>query len=124
MSGAVTRRVKFVALAVAGAALIGCAAPVKPIYHWEGYQRQLYGHLKGEGTNPDEQMRLLQAHAEKARVAGLALPPGFRAHMGLVSLRLGRDAEAKQQLEAEKSVFPESAPYMDFLLKRMSQPKP
>jgi len=41
----------------------------------------------------------------------------------MLYLRLGRDGEAKQELEAEKVNFPESAQYMDFLLKRMAAPK-
>ena len=105
-------------------ALVGCAQPPKPLYHWEGYQRQLYEHLKSDGTGPDEQLRQLQAQADKARTGGLALPPGFRAHVGMVNLRLGRDSEARQSLEAEKAAFPEAAPYMDFLLKRLNEPKP
>ncbi len=112
-----------VALAVAG--LVGCAQPAKTIYHWEGYQRQLYEHFKGgSGTGSQEQLRLLQAQAEKAQGAGAALPPGFRAHVGLLDLNLGRPDEAKQQFEAEKVAFPESAPYMDFLLRRMNPPAP
>ena len=106
------------------AALVGCAAqPPKPLYHWEGYQRLLYEHFKGDATSPDEQLRQLQAQVEKARLGGAALPPGFRAHLGMVQLRLGRDREAREQLEAEKTHFPEAAPYMDFLLKRMNAPK-
>lgn len=111
------------ALAVVG--LVGCAQPAKTLYHWEGYQRQLYEHFKGgTGTDSQEQLRLLQAQAEKAQGAGAALPPGFRAHVGLLDLNLGRLDEAKQQFEAEKAAFPESAPYMDFLLRRMNPPAP
>lgn len=105
-------------------ALVGCAQAPKLLYHWEGYQRQLYEHLKNDGTGPDEQLRQLQAQADKARTGGLALPPGFRAHVGMVNLRLGRDSEARQSLEAEKAAFPEAAPYMDFLLKRLNESKP
>ncbi len=110
-------------LVVAG--LVGCAQPTKTLYHWEGYQRQLYEHFKGgSGTDSQEQLRLLQAQAQKAQGAGAALPPGFRAHVGLLDLNLGRPDEAKQQFEAEKVAFPESAPYMDFLLRRMNPPAP
>ncbi len=104
-------------------ALTACAQAPKPLYHWSGYQGQLYEHFKSDGSGPSEQARLLEAEAEKARAAGAVLPPGFHAHLGLVYLRLGRDDEAKLQLEAEKASFPESAQYMDFLLKRMNNPK-
>jgi hypothetical protein len=41
----------------------------------------------------------------------------------MLYLRLGREGEAKEALQAEKASFPESGPYMDFLLKHMTVPK-
>jgi hypothetical protein len=105
-----------------GFALVGCAQPVKPLYHWEGFQRQMYEHFKGDGSSPGEQLAVLEAQAQKAAASGAVLPPGFRAHLAVVYLKLGRDAEARQQLEGEKAAFPESAAYMDFLLKN-AKPK-
>jgi hypothetical protein len=106
-----------------GGILAGCAEPPKRLYHWEGFQRQLYEHFKADGSSPEEQLRILDAQAQKARADGAALPPGFRAHLAMIYLRLGRDGEAKQELEAEKANFPESKPYMDFLLRHMTASK-
>lgn len=108
---------------VALVSLVGCAAPPRPLYHWEGYQRQLYEHLKGDGTTPTEQLGAMQAQAEKARAAGTALPPGFRAHLAMLQLRLGHPEEARALIEAEKAAFPESAKYMDFVLESMGEKK-
>lgn len=116
------RRVRVIAAIALGLALAGCAQPVKPLYHWEGFQRQMYEHFKGDGSSPDEQLVVLEAQAQKAFASGAALPPGFRAHLAVVYLKLGRDAEARAQLEGEKAAFPESAAYMDFLLKN-AKPK-
>jgi hypothetical protein len=111
-------RATFGALAaVLSGLLVGCAQAPKPLYQWDGYQRQIYDHFKGDGSSPTEQLSVLQAQAEKSRAVGAALPPGFRAHMGLLYLQLGRAGEARQMLEAEKLAFPESTQYMDFLLK-------
>jgi hypothetical protein len=107
-----------VLLAVA-LALGGCAQAPRPLYHWDRYQTSLYEHFKADGKGPDEQLRALQAQAEKARGLGAALPPGFRAHLAMVYLQLDRPDEARAQLEAEKAAFPESARYMDFLLARL-----
>lgn len=118
------RLLALVAAAIAmGSILAGCAEPPKRLYHWEGFQRQLYEHFKGDGSGPEEQLRILDAQAQKARASGAVLPPGFRAHLAVIYLRLGRDAEAMQELEAEKASFPESSHYMDFLLKRVRVPK-
>ncbi len=111
------------AIAMVGV-LVGCAqAPKQQLYYWEGFQGQLYEHFKADRSSPEDQLRILNAQAQKARARGAALPPGFRAHLAMIYLRLGRDGEAKQELEAEKASFPESAQYMDFLLKRMTAPK-
>ena len=117
-----SRAVRLMA-AVSVASLVGCATAPKPLYHWEGYQRQVYEYLKGDGTSPTEQLTVMQAQAEKARATGAALPPGFRAHLAMLHLRVGRFDEARQLVEAEKSAFPESAQYMDFVLKSMGEKK-
>jgi hypothetical protein len=114
-------RAAYVIVAAAGIGLAGCAAGPKPLYHWEGYQRQVYESFKGDGTGPAEQLGVMQIQAEKARAAGAALPPGFRAHIALLQLRMGRYDEARRMIEEEKAVFPESAHYMDFVLKSMGE---
>ncbi|MDO9315285.1 MAG: DUF4810 domain-containing protein [Burkholderiaceae bacterium] len=104
-------------------ALTGCAATPKPLYQWGTYQRQVYESMKGDGTSPTDQLGALMAQAEKARANQESLPPGFRAHVGLVQLRLGQDGEARSMFEAEKVAFPEATTFMDFLLKRMTEKK-
>jgi hypothetical protein len=115
--------VRAIAAIALGLALAACAQPpAKPLYHWDGFQRQMYEHFKGDGSSPGEQLLVLEAQAQKAAARGATLPPGFRAHLAIVYLKLGRDAEARQQLEGEKAAFPESAAYIDFLLKN-AKPK-
>lgn len=106
-----------------GGVLAGCVQAPPRLYYWEGFQGQLYEYFKADSSTHEEQLRVLDAQAQRARASGAALPPGFRAHLAMIYLRLGRDGEAKQALEAEKASFPESAQYMDFLLKRMTVPK-
>ncbi|MDT7836848.1 DUF4810 domain-containing protein [Aquabacterium sp. OR-4] len=99
----------------------GCAQPAKPMYHWGGYERQVYAYLNSDTSTAAEQLGILQAQAEKARAQQAALPPGFRAHVGLLQLHLGNPDEARRQLQAEKAAFAEAAPFMDFLLARLDQ---
>jgi hypothetical protein len=86
---------------------------------WEGFPKQQYETLLRAGAGSPEQIAALEAHAEKARAAGRALPPGFRAHLGMLKLAVGNPEAARQLWQAEKTAFPESTPYMDQLLKRM-----
>jgi hypothetical protein len=118
-AGTIARRV---ALGGCIAVLAGCATRPAPMYLWESFPRQQYETLLRNGASPDEQLRVLQAHAEKARAAGAALPPGFRAHLGMVHLAAGDAAQARDAWNAEKAAFPESAAYMNQLLKRLDAP--
>jgi hypothetical protein len=90
---------------------------------WETFPRQQYDALLREGSSPDEQIRVLEAHAQKARGANAALPPGFRAHLGMLQLGAGNVDRARELWSAEKVAFPESASYMDQLLKKLDAPE-
>lgn len=115
--------VRWMMVCVGIAVSAGCAqrGPA-PLYMWEAFPRQQYETLLQSGATTGEQIDALEAHAVKARAAGAALPPGFRAHLGMLKLSVGNVDEARQLLQAEKTTFPESAPYMDQLLKRLDGP--
>lgn len=104
------------------ALLVGCAAAPRPLYLWERFPRQQYDTLLRSGVSVDQQIRDLQAHAEKARASDAALPPGFRAHLGMLYLATGNADQARALWQAEQAAFPESVPYMDRLLKRLDAP--
>lgn len=119
----VARNVRRILGCVCIAVLAGCAhrGPA-PLYMWETFPRQQYETLLRAGASSGDQIAVLEAQAVKARAAGAALPPGFRAHLGMLKLSVGDVDEARQLLQAEKATFPESAPYMDQLLKRLDAP--
>lgn len=113
-------RARGVFAAISITTMVGCVQAPKPLYHWEGYQRQVYEFLNGDSSVSANQLQLMLTQTEKARAANAALPPGFRAHLGLLYLQAGQFDEARRMLESEKAVFPESAQYMNFLLARMN----
>lgn len=117
MRGCTTSRL--LAASIMMLALIGCATPVPPLYMWETFPRQQYDQLTRDAAVPDQQIKALDAHAEKARAANAALPPGFRAHLGMLHLEGGNASRARELWQAEKVAFPESALYIDQLLKRL-----
>ena len=101
----------------------GCAQQPKQLYMWGSFPRQQYDVLLRDGASPLEQIKLLETHTEKARSIGAALPPGLRAHLGMLKLSVGDSEQARQLWKAEKEAFPESAPYMDQLLNRLNGQK-
>ena len=110
--------------AVSLLALVACGSAPKPLYQWEAFPRLQYQTLLREGASPAEQIRALEAQAEKARTNNAALPPGLRAHLGMLHLGNGNAARARELWLAEKNAFPESSPYMDRLLQRLEAPVP
>lgn len=109
------------ALAVAGALLLaGCASGPQPLYYWGEYQPALYGHFTKE-MGPQQQIASLEAGLEKARAIGKPVPPGYNAHLGLLYAESEQTDEMLKYFEAEKALYPESTPYMDFLLSKFKR---
>ncbi|MFJ2994126.1 DUF4810 domain-containing protein [Pandoraea sp. NPDC087047] len=108
-----------IALAViAGGAIVtlsGCATQPNPLYDWEGYQPQVYEYFKGESK--EAQIIALERDLEKIKASNNAAPPGYHAHLGLLYASVGKSDKMVEQFQIEKTLFPESANYIDFLLK-------
>ncbi|MBV8623985.1 MAG: DUF4810 domain-containing protein [Herbaspirillum sp.] len=105
---------------IAGLALLlcGCAGPQqKSLYGWGNYQDQLYDHFKTDGNGKEQQIAALEENLQKIRSRGEAVPPGYHAHLGLLYAAIGKEDQLVQELQTEKSLFPESTPYMDFLMR-------
>jgi hypothetical protein len=100
----------------------GCATRPEPLYQWGNFPRLQYEVLQRSGANPIEQIEFMELHAAKVRADNAALPPGFRAHLGMLKLSLGDVEGAKAAWGAEKVAFPESTHYMDRLLKHVDKP--
>lgn len=95
----------------------GCAQQPKQLYHWGSYQQQVYEHFRNESSSPQEQIAALEAGLQVARSRGETPAPGLHAHLGMLYAETGKADQIRQQFETEKSLFPESAPFMDFLLR-------
>lgn len=115
-------RITWLGMACAGLLLSACVKPPASLYMWESFPRQQYETLLGEGTSANDQIQALEAHAAKARGENAALPPGFRAHLGMLYMGAGNVDRARELWIGEKEAFPESTPYMDQLLKRLQGP--
>ncbi|CAI8794656.1 DUF4810 domain-containing protein [Pseudomonas sp. fls2-241-R2A-110] len=100
---------------LASGLLAGCSSP-KTLYQWESYQPEVYEYFKGEQPK-EAQAEALERDLQKIRSTGKTPPPGYHAHLGLLYLSMGKDDQMVQQFRTEKTLFPESTPYMDFLLK-------
>jgi hypothetical protein len=102
--------------------LVGCATKPQPLYQWGSFTSFTYDSLRATGKSPSEQIDLMLVHAQQVGQAGLKLPPGFHAHLAMLYLQVGRAESARGHFEAERREFPESAHYIDSLMRRANQP--
>lgn len=95
--------------------LVGCAAksPEKT-YTWNGYEDSVYQYYTHE-TSPQEQIASLQKLIEQSRASNKPVPPGVHAHLGMLYSKTGQAGLAMSEFNAEKTQYPESASYIDFL---------
>jgi hypothetical protein len=122
MNAAIIHQGRLAACIAAALLMAGCASnTVQPLYGWEGYQPQVYEHLKSGGNaNPEQQVAKLEEAQQKMAQRGQALPPGYRAHMGMLYAKAGQPDKSADAISAEKTHFPESASFMDFLLRTLT----
>ena len=105
-------------LAVLLLLLAGCATQPKPIYNWDKYQTTVYQYYQSDKVSQEEQIASLKESIEKSRATNKLVPPGLHAQLGLLYANTGHTDQAFQDFNTEKTLFPESAAYMDFLLKK------
>lgn len=101
------------------AVLFGGCASNDTQYYWGEYENLVYKshHEPGE-VPPNVQIEKLQTDIEKAESKGKLVPPGVHAHLGLMYAANGNKELALASLNKEKELFPESAIFIDGLIKR------
>lgn len=104
------------AIVIAGLCFTGCGTP--PIYGWENYQYNLYSNLKG-GTSIESQIDAMEKDLKKMLSANKKIPPGYYAHLGMLTAEVNDRNRARECFNEEKTRFPESAAFMDRFLARL-----
>ena len=108
-------RVFMLAALTSTALLAGCVQNQPPIYQWDGYHSQIYSYFKGDSK--EAQIAALEEGLQKIQAKNGAVPPGYHAQLGMLYMETGKSDQMAREFEAEKTLFPESTQYMDFLLK-------
>ena len=98
----------------------GCASQ-PGLYRWGDYDNQVYAHFKNTGST-EEQIHILEKTLQTNNQTQPP-PPGYHAHLGLLYAKLGQSELMRAHWEAEKSLYPESASFMDFLLNKSTPMK-
>lgn len=99
--------------------LAACGTSQQPLYHWGKYPDTVYQGMQGK-KSPDQQVAELEQYLEQAKSEDKAVAPGVYAQLGMLYVEMGRGELAAKAFNEEKARFPESAQFMDFLLKNKS----
>jgi hypothetical protein len=118
------RILKLAGVALAGSLLAACAdpGPKPPAYGWGGYEDHVYNMYAqpGEAT-PEAQIDQLTSGLEEAESAGQQAGPGVYAHLGYMQYLTGNLNAARDAFERERSLYPESATFIDGMLNRLGE---
>ena len=106
----------FVYLLFAGILFVlnGCQSS-NTIYYWGDYQEVLYNYTQSDKRSYTEQIQDLEKTIERAKSTNKSVPPGLYAHLGLLYATSGDTNKAFEQFEKEKTLFPESKHFIDFI---------
>ncbi len=104
---------------LASSALSGCVHAPPNLYQWGSYEDQVYALYADSEVPVGSQLQYLESDYQRIRASNGAVPPGFHAHLGYLYFQLGKTDQAWQSFAAEKSLFPESAVFMDRLMARL-----
>ncbi|MCF6438724.1 DUF4810 domain-containing protein [Pseudoalteromonas luteoviolacea] len=106
---------KLLIAVAAAAALTGCKTKEPLFYHGE-YSEVVYNYFKADEKDISEQISSLEQIIQQASGKSKPVAPGVHAHLGMLYFESGNSELGVQHFETEKSLFPESAQYIDFLL--------
>lgn len=98
----------------------GCKT-TEPLYYHGQYNKAVYSYFKAEDVTLEEQIQILQQLIQTAAAHSKPVAPGVHAHLGMLYFETGNPDLGRQHLEQEKSLFPESVHFIDFLLNKQKE---
>lgn len=97
------------------AVLAGCKTK-DPIYYHGQYNAVVYNYFKAEDMTISEQVQALEELVDTAKAKNKSIAPGIHAHLGMLYFELGNANLGLEHFNTETELFPESKPYIDFLV--------
>jgi hypothetical protein len=96
-----------------------CASE-KSLFHWGHYQDSVYDMCHSGGTfDLTQDIQLLSQDIARAQAEGMRVAPGVHAHLGYLYYLSGNTGATLQQFNAEKELYPESATFIDGMIRRL-----
>lgn len=108
------------ALVATSAILFSACTPKQDnsLYYWGNYSDSVYQYYNKPNELAEQEQALLVL-IDKAKNSGKNVAPGVYGHLGLVSMKLGKHAEANAAFTQEKALYPESAQFIQYLQSKL-----
>lgn len=110
-------KLKLLAVVVVVMATLSGCETTRPLYHYGSYQDNLYTHFKNEDASVNREIEALEKTISQSAAKNLQVGPGLHAHLGFLYIQSGQMDTGMLYLQKEKVLYPESAQFIDFLLK-------
>lgn len=117
----ITPKLALLNVIVTGLFMSACSPQPKPLYNYGEYSQSYYNSKKELST--DSTLELQKAieysiqNAAESRSARVA--PGMYANLGYMYLKSGKTDKAIESFNKEKAIYPESAHFMDRMIKKI-----
>lgn len=108
-----------------GSLLLSGCQTARPLYYWGNYENLTYlSYAKPDKATLQMQLEKLAEDVNKSAATKSGAHPGLHAQLGYVYFQLGREADAAREFETEKTLFPESTPFMDRMIGKTKGEQP
>ncbi|MBQ6779819.1 MAG: DUF4810 domain-containing protein [Treponema sp.] len=117
------RKSVFWALIAASAVILASCGSTPVMYNWYGYTNTTYEYVKA--GDDESNAKLLEVYQKivdgQADTLRQTVPPGVCADYGYMLVKGGKIDEGKALLLKEKELYPESAAFIDSILRRIER---
>ncbi len=102
--------------------LLASCTPQKTLYSWGKYNEKTYKYVKNN-TDADEEalLQTLQQMIDKPGGERNVPPPGICADYGFLLVKRGNTKEGLEMLKKEIALYPESAVFVERIIKQLEQ---
>lgn len=111
---------KLIFFALVAIVASGCKT-TEPQYYYGQYSNTVYSYLTANDVTVEEQISVLEEIIQTAASKNKHVAPGIHAHLGMLYFETGNNELGVSHFKQEKSLFPESTQYIDFLLKSVKE---
>lgn len=117
----VTNSIKYLVLPIVIMIITGCATQPKALYAYGDYSDSYYAYKKH--PTPESLLELQKsmeiAIENTSNSLSGRVPPGMYANLGYLYLKAGKPSDAISNFTKEKSIYPESALFMNRVINKI-----